>query len=348
MAGEWVLSVKGRGRRAIIGFRRSEFSGCWFDGLRAREQPGTDVLRWPVVGRFLRWKHARTALQTALLIAAAILVLHGLAGPGCRPGQSRHGPHLGPLSRAADRRAARGRQPLLRRMSVRPGARRGAAAALADRCTGRSACAANGSPSCSSSPFSSATSSSTCGRCRARRRISSSPTLPRRSSSTPSSRARRSASTSARSVSSISSPRRSRRWSCRSASARRARPARTSDCIAGRRSPQAPQVVVQRGCELGLFLPAKVGNIDCTFCLDCVHACPHDNIALAGAHAGPRARGCAAPIGHRPPDGAPGPGRSSPCCSSLAPCMNAFAMIGPVHQLEAVARGDAGDDDRKR
>jgi len=35
------------------------------------------------------------------------------------------------------------------------------------------------------------------------------------------------------------------------------------------------------GCELGLFLPAKVGNLDCTFCLDCVQACPHDNVALA-------------------------------------------------------------------
>jgi hypothetical protein len=56
---------------------------------------------------------------------------------------------------------------------------------------------------------------------------------------------------------------------------------RTADCIKGRRVPEAPLQVVQRGCELGLFLPAKVGNLDCTLCLDCVHACPHDNIALA-------------------------------------------------------------------
>jgi ferredoxin len=35
-----------------------------------------------------------------------------------------------------------------------------------------------------------------------------------------------------------------------------------------------------RGCELNLFLPAKVGNLDCTLCFDCVRACPHDNIAL--------------------------------------------------------------------
>jgi polyferredoxin len=56
---------------------------------------------------------------------------------------------------------------------------------------------------------------------------------------------------------------------------------RTTDCISGRRQPNAPEVIVQRGCELGLFLPMKVGNMDCTLCLDCVQACPHDNIALA-------------------------------------------------------------------
>lgn len=61
----------------------------------------------------------------------------------------------------------------------------------------------------------------------------------------------------------------------------------TADCIKGRYAPAAGQesrdrtVLVQRGCELGLYLPAKVGNIDCTFCLDCVQACPHDNVALA-------------------------------------------------------------------
>ena len=53
---------------------------------------------------------------------------------------------------------------------------------------------------------------------------------------------------------------------------------RTSDCIKG--SPAKAGHYVQRGCELGLFLPMKVGNLDCTMCLDCVHACPHDNIAL--------------------------------------------------------------------
>ena len=76
------------------------------------------------------------------------------------------------------------------------------------------------------------------------------------------------------------------------------RSCRTADCIKGRYAERGPEShpverglverglqparrrLVQRGCELGLFLPVKVGNIDCTMCLDCVHACPHDNIAL--------------------------------------------------------------------
>jgi ferredoxin len=36
----------------------------------------------------------------------------------------------------------------------------------------------------------------------------------------------------------------------------------------------------RRGCELDLYLPLKVGNLDCTFCLDCVKACPSDNIGI--------------------------------------------------------------------
>jgi cytochrome c oxidase assembly factor CtaG/ferredoxin len=46
----------------------------------------------------------------------------------------------------------------------------------------------------------------------------------------------------------------------------------THDCIRGNDR--------LRGCELQLFLPRKVGNMDCTFCLDCVKACPHDNIGI--------------------------------------------------------------------
>jgi len=58
----------------------------------------------------------------------------------------------------------------------------------------------------------------------------------------------------------------------------------TKDCIRGVRgggeSGSIELPVIQRGCELALFQPRKVGNLDCTFCLDCVYACPHDNVGL--------------------------------------------------------------------
>jgi cytochrome c oxidase assembly factor CtaG len=52
----------------------------------------------------------------------------------------------------------------------------------------------------------------------------------------------------------------------------------TKDCIRGRDG--IP------GCELNLYQPRKSGNMDCTFCLDCVHACPHDNIAVSSGPPG--------------------------------------------------------------
>jgi ferredoxin len=44
------------------------------------------------------------------------------------------------------------------------------------------------------------------------------------------------------------------------------------DCIRGNEQ--------QRGCELQLFQPLKTSNMDCTLCLDCVHACPHENVSV--------------------------------------------------------------------
>jgi cytochrome c oxidase assembly factor CtaG len=34
------------------------------------------------------------------------------------------------------------------------------------------------------------------------------------------------------------------------------------------------------GCSLDLFLPEKKSSLDCTFCMDCVEACPHDNAGV--------------------------------------------------------------------
>ena len=84
------------------------------------------------------------------------------------------------------------------------------------------------------------------------------------------------------------------------------RTCRTADCIKGRRDTADPSVIRQRGCELGLFLPAKVGNLDCTLCFDCVRACPHDNIALASRAPGAELLRAGPPLGHRhagPPAG---------------------------------------------
>ena len=49
----------------------------------------------------------------------------------------------------------------------------------------------------------------------------------------------------------------------------------THDCLHGNHH--------QRGCELNLFQPTKRSNFDCTFCLDCVHACPQENIGIRRA-----------------------------------------------------------------
>jgi polyferredoxin len=54
---------------------------------------------------------------------------------------------------------------------------------------------------------------------------------------------------------------------------------RGHECLTG--APAAPMVPAARGCEMGLFIPSKAGNMDCTFCMDCVRACPEDNVALA-------------------------------------------------------------------
>jgi polyferredoxin len=49
----------------------------------------------------------------------------------------------------------------------------------------------------------------------------------------------------------------------------------THDCIRGNAH--------QRGCELKLFQPKKLGNFDCTFCMDCVQACPQNNVGILHA-----------------------------------------------------------------
>ena len=113
----------------------------------------------------------------------------------------------------------------------------------------------------------------------------------------------------------------------------------TKDCIKGRREPvpgeqSSSSHVTQRGCELALYLPQKVGNLDCTFCMDCVHACPSDNVAVAS-----RLPGDELAIDPR----RSGVGRVTQRTDLAAlvvvftfgALLNAFGMVSPVYRFQA-------------
>lgn len=122
----------------------------------------------------------------------------------------------------------------------------------------------------------------------------------------------------------------------------------TKDCIRGRRAepPRAGSasktraartnelVILQRGCELALFQPRKVGNMDCTFCLDCVHACPHDNIGISSRLPGLElaSHSIRSGIGYFAK-------RTDIAALVIVFCfgalLNAFGMVSPVYVVEA-------------
>ena len=100
----------------------------------------------------------------------------------------------------------------------------------------------------------------------------------------------------------------------------------TKDCIAG---PPRSQ-----GCELWLFQQGKVGNLDCTFCLDCIHACPHDNVGIVGRMPG-------AELWHEGKRSGVGRLSERPDLAAMAAVlvfaafMNAFGMVGPFYGFAA-------------
>lgn len=113
---------------------------------------------------------------------------------------------------------------------------------------------------------------------------------------------------------------------------------RTKDCIAGRREPEPvgaerSRKIVQRGCELDLFQPRKVGNLDCTFCMDCVHACPHDNIGILSRTPAAEltATGSRSSIGDLDRRG---DWTLLIVVFVFGAVLNAFAMISPVYSVE--------------
>jgi hypothetical protein len=86
-------------------------------------------------------------------------------------------------------------------------------------------------------------------------------------------------------------------------------------------------------CQLWLFQPQKVGNLDCTFCLDCLHACPYDNVGIL-----PRLP--AEELAQDPQRSSLGRLSRRPDLAALAivfsfgALLNAFAMVRPVYALE--------------
>jgi len=109
---------------------------------------------------------------------------------------------------------------------------------------------------------------------------------------------------------------------------------RTFDCIRGVRDPEEHGRVTQRGCELALFLPHKVGNMDCTFCLDCIHACPHDNVGIStrlpGEELWSDARRSGIGRWSRRPDLA-----VLSLLFTFGALLNAFGMVSPVYAVES-------------
>ena len=111
----------------------------------------------------------------------------------------------------------------------------------------------------------------------------------------------------------------------------------TKDCIKGRQSAGLVVIqpaVVQRGCELALFLPLKAGNMDCTFCLDCVRACPHDNVGImrrpvAGELMSDPRRSGIGRLSRRKDISA------LVTVFTFGALLNAFGMVSPVYALEA-------------
>ena len=108
---------------------------------------------------------------------------------------------------------------------------------------------------------------------------------------------------------------------------------KTKDCIRGQHEAHSDLVVIQRGCELALFQPLKVGNMDCTFCLDCVHACPHDNVGILARTPGDE-------LVVDPPRSGIGVFSRRKDLAALAiifsfgALLNAFGMVSPVYAME--------------
>jgi ferredoxin len=109
---------------------------------------------------------------------------------------------------------------------------------------------------------------------------------------------------------------------------------KTKDCIRGSRPEPSSPIVIQRGCELALFQPHKYGNLDCTFCLDCIQACPFDNVGIisrqpAAELAVDKRRSGVGLLSRRPDLAA------LSILFTFGALLNAFGMVSPVYVVES-------------
>jgi len=313
--------------------------------LQARSlQPGppsgADVLRWPVIGRFLRWRHARRSVQLVLLATALLVVLHGFTGPDLAPQNAgtvltwvHYRGLLVVTLLAAGNLFCLGCPFILVRDAARRlrQPRRGWPRVLRSKWTGIALLVLvlfayelfdlwslpAGTAWLVLGYFAGAVAIDVvftgAGFCKYVCPIGQ-------------------FNFAASTISPLEIQVRDQS-TCRSCA--------TVDCIRGRRDASRPDVVTQRGCELHLFLPSKAGNLDCTFCLDCVQACPHDNVALAA-----RAPG-AELTDDRPRSSIGRPSRRTDLAVlavvfTFGAVLNAFAMTSPVYAVEKWVAGAIG------
>jgi ferredoxin len=92
--------------------------------------------------------------------------------------------------------------------------------------------------------------------------------------------------------------------------------------------------LLQNGCELWLYQETKWGNMDCTFCMECIHACPFENVGILS-------RPPAKELWEDPRRAGVGRFSQRPDVAGLAvfltfaAFMNAFGMVTPVYALQA-------------
>jgi polyferredoxin len=130
---------------------------------------------------------------------------------------------------------------------------------------------------------------------------------------------------------------------------------RTRDCIVGRYErprglvpatadteepsgaplkPSERGKLLQNGCELWLYQETKAGNMDCTFCMECIHACPYENVGIL-------TRPPAEELWQDPLRAGIGRFSQRPDLAALAAFLtfaafvNAFGMVTPVYAVES-------------